>query len=72
MEEKNITMEEKNITSRESMAIITEMIERSKTRRFIGDGNIMLMWGYLVVSVAALVWILLAITRNPAMNCSGF
>lgn len=61
-------MEEKKITSLEGMAIINEMIQRSKTRRFIGDGNILLMWGYLVVGVAALVWILIDLTHNPAMN----
>lgn len=61
-------MEERDITSQESMAIINEMIERSKTRRFIGDGNILLLWGYLTVGVAALVWALLALTHHPAMN----
>lgn len=65
-------MEERSITSQESIAIINEMIQRSKTRRFIGDGNIMLMWGYLVVGVAALVWVLLALTHNPAMSWFWF
>lgn len=65
-------MEEKEITSQESMAIINEMIQRSKTRHFIGDGNILLMWGYLVVGVAALVWVLLALTHHPAMNWFWF
>lgn len=61
-------MKEQNITSQESMAIINEMIQHSKTRRFIGDGNILLLWGYLTVGVAALVWVLLAVTHHPAMN----
>lgn len=65
-------MEEKEITSQESMAIINEMIQRSKTRLLIGDGNILLMWGYLIVGVSALVWILLALTHNPAMNWFWF
>ncbi|MCC8070421.1 MAG: hypothetical protein LIO90_01305 [Bacteroidales bacterium] len=65
-------MEEKNISSQESMAIISEMIERSKNRHYLGDGNILLLWGYTVVAVAALVWILLAITHYPAMNWFWF
>ena len=65
-------MKEKEITSQESMAIINEMIQRSKTRLLIGDGNILLMWGYLIVGVSALVWILLALTHNPAMNWFWF
>lgn len=65
-------MEEKEITSQESMAIINEMILRSKTRRFIGDGNILLLWGYLIVGVALMVWSLLALTHNPAMNWFWF
>lgn len=65
-------MEKETLTSQESMAIITEMIQRSKTRRFIGDGNILLLWGYLVAGVAVLVWTLLAATHNPAMNWFWF
>lgn len=65
-------MEEKTFNSQESMALISEMIQRSTTRRFIGDGNILLLWGYTVVGVAALVWALLAITHNPVVNWFWF
>ncbi|MCC8037190.1 MAG: hypothetical protein LIP02_03515 [Bacteroidales bacterium] len=65
-------MEEKNITSQESMAIISEMIERSKHHRYLGDGNILLLWGYTAVVVAGLVWLLLAVTHHPAMNWFWF
>lgn len=64
-------MEEKKISEKESLEIITEMISRTK-ERYIGDGNIMLMWGYLTVSVAALVWIMLVMTHNPAWNWLWF
>lgn len=43
------------------------MIARTK-ERYIGDGNIMLMWGYLTVGVGALIWVLLMLTHNPAWN----
>lgn len=61
-------MEEKEINERESLDIITAMIDRTKERYMLGDGNIFLMWGYLTVIVGALVWILLAVTHNPAVN----
>lgn len=41
-------MEDKKISERESLELITAMIRRTK-ERYIGDGNIMLMWGYLTV-----------------------
>ena len=61
-------MEEKRINEAESLVIITEMIERSNIRRNLGNGSIMLMWGYLAVIVTAAVWILLAVTGNPDWN----
>lgn len=60
-------MEEKRMTERESLAVITEMISRTK-ERYIGDGNIMLMWGYLTVAVSVLVWVLLTATGNLNWN----
>lgn len=65
-------MEEKKISERESLAIINEMIERTKERYVPGDGNIMLMWGYVTVVVSALVWELLVLTHNPAVNWLWF
>lgn len=61
-------MEEKNINERESLEIIAAMIERTKERYMLGDGNILLMWGYLTIAVAVLVWVLLAITHNGLVN----
>jgi len=61
-------MEDKKISERESIEIITSMIARTKERYMLGDGNIMLMWGYLTVAVGVLVWVMLAITHNPAVN----
>lgn len=55
------------MTERESLAVITEMISRTK-ERYIGDGNIMLMWGYLTVAVSVLVWVLLTATGNLIWN----
>ena len=60
-------MEDKKINEHESLEIITSMIARTK-ERYVGDGNIMLMWGYTSVAVAVLIWVLLAVTGNPAWN----
>ena len=65
-------MEDKRINERESIEIITSMIARTKERYSLGDGNIMLMWGYLTIGISALVWILLAVTHNPCVNWLWF
>lgn len=65
-------MEERKLTEKESLEVITSMIARTKERYMLGDGNILLMWGYLVVCVAALVWILLVTMHNPSWNWLWF
>ncbi len=65
-------MEDRRISEKESLEIITEMISRTKERYRIGDGNIMLMWGYLTVIVTAAVWIMLALTKNGIWNWLWF
>ncbi len=55
-------MEEKKLTEKESLEVITSMIARTKAR-YLGSGN-MLIWGYLVVIVTILVWVLLATTHD--------
>ncbi len=65
---KLIVMEERNLNTNESLELITRMINSAKDRLRIGDGNVMLLWGYLTVAVTALVWGLLAIYRHPAFN----
>ena len=65
-------MIDKQPTERESLEIITSMINRTKDRYMLGDGNILLIWGYLTVAVTALVWILLALTHNNAVNWLWF
>lgn len=65
-------MEDKKINERESIEIITSMIARTKERYNLGDGNIMLMWGYLTLGISVLVWVLLALTHNPAVNWLWF
>lgn len=65
-------MEERKITEAESIEIITSMISRTKDRLVKGSGNILLMWGYLIEAVTALIWVLLVTTNNPAVNWLWF
>ncbi|MDE5608089.1 MAG: hypothetical protein K2I64_04055 [Muribaculaceae bacterium] len=64
-------MEDKKLTEKESLEVITSMIARTKVR-YLGSGNILLMWGYLIVAVSILVWVLLATTRNGIWNWLWF
>ncbi len=64
-------MEERKLTEKESIDVITSMIARTK-QRYIGDGRIMLMWGYLTVVISALIWALIGFTHNPVWNWLWF
>ena len=64
-------MEERKLTEKESLEIITSMIERTR-ERYIGDGRIMLMWGYLTVVITAIIWTLIGVTHNPVWNWLWF
>ncbi len=64
-------MEDRKLTEKESLEVITSMIARTK-QRYIGDGSLLLMWGYLDVIVAILVWIMLASTGNYVWNYLWF
>ncbi len=63
-------MEERKLTEKESLEVITAMIARTK-QRYLGSGN-MLIWGYLVVIVSIVVWLLLATTHNYEWNWVWF
>ena len=47
------------------------MIARTKAR-YLGSGNILLMWGYLVVITMITVWAMLSATHNPVWNWLWF
>ncbi len=64
-------MEDKKLTEKESLEVITSMIARTKAR-YLGSGNILLMWGYLAVFSSILVWILLAATQQSVWNWLWF
>lgn len=61
-------MEDKTLNEKESLALIAQMIEQTKQRLTMGSGNICLVWGYITVTVTALVWVLLLLTGNHVFN----
>ncbi len=64
-------MEDKKLTEKESLEVITSMIARTKFR-YLGNANILLMWGYLAVFCSIPVWILLAATQQNVWNWLWF
>lgn len=64
-------MEDRKLTEKESLELITAMISRTQ-QRCSSYSNIFLLWGYLTIIVACLVWLLLAITHNPLANWLWF
>lgn len=62
-----MSMEDKKLTAQESLEVITSMISRTKERYF-GNGNILLLWGFLTVAVTIAVWILLLTTQKAIWN----
>lgn len=64
-------MDDRKLNERESLEVITSMIARTK-ERYLGSGNILLMWGYLAVLVAVAVWILLVTTHRGYWNWLWF
>ena len=47
-------MEEKKLNERESLELITRMIQETKNKLEVGDGNVLLIWGYVSVLTAIL------------------
>lgn len=65
-------MEEKTLNERESLEIITRMIQETKNKLEVGDGNILLIWGYVSVCTAILVYGLLLWVQTPQVNWLWF
>lgn len=65
-------MEEKTLNERESLEIITRMIQETKNKLEVGEGNVLLIWGYVSVCTAILVYTLLLWVQNPQANWLWF
>ena len=66
-------MEEKKLNQAESLELITRMINQTKRHLHIGQGNLLLVWGYVSVIVSIAVGVSLYLTNgNPACNWLWF
>jgi len=61
-------MEDKKLSERESIELISRMINQSASHLERGSGNPMLIWGYVCVAVSLLVYTCVSTTANPAYS----
>ena len=57
-------MQEKPLNEKESLELITRMIENTQRKLERGAGAPMLLWGYATIITAIIVWAALALTSN--------
>ena len=57
-------MEDKKLNEKESLALITQMINSSKKNMEIGQGNIMLIYGYFTTTLSIVLFVLISLTHN--------
>jgi len=59
---------ETGMDSRKSLELISEMIHKSQENLKHGSMRPFFIWGYTTIGVSLLVWLLLKLTGNPAMQ----
>lgn len=57
-------MEERTLNEKESLALITQMINSSKKNMEIGQGNYLLIWGYFTTALSVILFTLITLTHN--------
>lgn len=57
-------MEERQLNEKESLELITQMINSSKKNMEVGQGNIMLIWGYFTTILSISLFTLISLTHN--------
>lgn len=65
-------MENKELNEKESLELITRMIQNSKKNLELGSGNIFLLWGYLSLVMSVLVLLLVWQTGDMRWNWVWF
>lgn len=65
-------MENKQLTEKESLEIISSMIQSTQQRMIDGAGKPFLIWGYLLVAVSLSIWMLVRTTGNWAWSYLWF
>ena len=65
-------MEERKLNEKESLELITQMIQNSKKNLRVGRGNQFILWGWLGAITSLAVMVMLMWTKNPAWNWLWF
>ena len=61
-------MEEKNFSEKESLELISRMIQNTQRRMEQGTGTPMLIWGFATVITTLIVWYMVKSTQNYQWN----
>ena len=72
MDYRDVTVEKEDLNERESLELITRMIQNTKCRMAENAGMPFLLWGYMTVAVSLLVWFMLKQTGNADCNYLWF
>ena len=62
-------MEDRKLSEKESLDIITQMINSSKRNMKVGSGNVLLYWGYFTVLLSVVISSLILCTQNYIWSC---
>ena len=65
-------MEERKLNEKESLELITQMIQNSKKNLQVGRGNQFILWGWLGAITSLAVMFMLMWTKNPTWNWLWF
>lgn len=65
-------MENVNFTEKESLELISQMIQQSKKNLKIGDGNVLLYYGYTAIILAITVYTLVSFTHDTMWSAIWF
>ena len=65
-------MEERKLNEKESLELITQMIQNSKKNLQVGRGNQFILWGWLGANTSVAVMGMLMWTKNPMWNWLWF
>lgn len=57
-------MEDRKLSEKESLDIITQMINSSKRNMKVGSGNVLLYWGYFTVLLSVVISSLIVYIRK--------
>lgn len=61
-------MEDRKLTEKESLELISQMIQSSKERMEMGKGNLFLYWGYFTLALSLGVYTLCITTQNSVWS----